>query len=171
MDPRTTIERFLEHLDVERNFSEQSLRAYGTDLRQFCEFLDEREISDLTRVDNLNLRGYLAGMSEANYGRRSIARKLASVRSLFRFLHRRGEIKDNPAKMLRTPKLARNLPALRKRLQFVDGADILEKTVAFRNVPEREDRGKHVVQLRALQLGNIRLHNGFPFLRKFPESS
>ncbi|MCA8947473.1 MAG: tyrosine recombinase XerC [Planctomycetes bacterium] len=111
MDPRPTIERFLEHLDVERNFSEQSLRAYKTDLRQFAEFLDEREITDLTRIDNLNLRAYLAGMSEANYGRRSIARKLASIRSLFRFLHRRGEIKENPTKMLRTPKLARNLPS------------------------------------------------------------
>ncbi|MBZ0136926.1 MAG: tyrosine recombinase XerC [Planctomycetes bacterium] len=111
MDPQATIERFLEHLDVERNFSEQSLRAYATDLRQFAEFLSERDCTDLTRVDNLTLRAWLAGMSEANYGRRSIARKLASVRSLFRFMHRRGEIKDNPAKLLRTPKLARNLPS------------------------------------------------------------
>lgn len=111
MDPRATIERFLNHLDVERNFSEQSLRAYATDLRQFSEFLDARGTADLGSVDNLTLRAYLAGMSEANYGRRSIARKLASVRSLFRFLHRRGEITDNPAKMLRTPKLARNLPS------------------------------------------------------------
>lgn len=111
MDPRATIERFLNHLDVERNFSEQSLRAYATDLRQFTEFLDARGAADLSTVDNLILRAYLAGMSEANYGRRSIARKLASVRSLFRFLHRRGEITDNPAKMLRTPKLARNLPS------------------------------------------------------------
>ena len=111
MDPRTTIDRFLEHLDVERNFSEQSLRAYATDLRQFAEYLDQRGAADLSRIDNLTLRGYLAGMSEANYGRRSIARKLASVRSLFRFLHRREEISDNPAKLLRTPKLARNLPS------------------------------------------------------------
>ena len=111
MDPRETIERFLSHLDVERNFSEQSLRAYATDLRQFAEFLDTREMAELLKVDNLTLRAYLAGMSEANYGRRSIARKLASIRSLFRFLLRRGEITDNPAKMLRTPKLARNLPS------------------------------------------------------------
>jgi len=111
MDPRQTIERFLHHLDVERNFSEQSLRAYGTDLRQFAEFLDQRALPDITRVDNLALRAYLAGMSEANYGRRSIARKLASVRSLFRYIHRRGEIADNPAKLLRTPKLSRNLPS------------------------------------------------------------
>lgn len=111
MDPRETISRFIEHLDVERNFSEQSLRAYGTDLRQFAEFLDEKSCTDLTKVENLTLRAWLAGMSEANYGRRSIARKLASVRSLFRFMHKRGEIKDNPAKLLRTPKLARNLPS------------------------------------------------------------
>src|SRR5262245_50853671 len=111
MDTRGTIDRFLNHLDVERNFSEQSLRAYATDLRQFAEFLDEKALSDLTTLDNLALRAYLARMSESNYGRRSIARKLASVRSLFRFMHRRGEIADNPAKLLRTPKLARNLPS------------------------------------------------------------
>lgn len=110
MDPIRTIERFLEHLDVERNFSEQSLRAYRTDLRQFAEFLHEKGTEDLSAVEHLTLRAYLAGMSERNYGRRSIARKLASVRSLFRFLHRRGEIDDNPAKLLRTPKLVRNLP-------------------------------------------------------------
>lgn len=110
MDPIRTIERFLEHLDVERNFSEQSLRAYRTDLRQFAEFLHEKNTDDLSAVEHLTLRAYLAGMSERNYGRRSIARKLASVRSLFRFLHRRGEIDDNPAKLLRTPKLVRNLP-------------------------------------------------------------
>jgi integrase/recombinase XerC len=110
MDPVGTIQRFLQHLDVERNFSDQSLRAYAGDLKQFSEFLAHRAIDDLTAIEHLNLRAWLAQLSENGYERRTIARKLASVRSLFRFLHRRGEIKENPARMLRTPKLARNLP-------------------------------------------------------------
>ncbi|MBK8207539.1 MAG: tyrosine recombinase XerC [Planctomycetes bacterium] len=110
MEPRQTIERFLEHLDVERNFSDQSLRAYAGDLKQFAEFLDARAVADLAQVEHLNLRAWLAQLSEHGYERRTIARKLASVRSLFRFLHRRSEITENPARMLRTPKLSRNLP-------------------------------------------------------------
>jgi len=111
MEIRPTIDRFLHHLEVERNFSAQSLRAYATDLRQFEEFLAERATASLTSVDHLSLRAWLAGMSERNYERRSIARKLASVRSLFRWLHKRGEIADNPTKLLRTPKLNRVLPS------------------------------------------------------------
>lgn len=110
MNPQNTIDRFIEHLDVERNFSPQSMRAYSSDLRQFSEFLVDRERDDLATVDHLLLRGYLAGMSERDYGRRSIARKLASVRSLFRWLHKRGEIAENPTKALRTPKLNKHLP-------------------------------------------------------------
>ncbi|MBE7493022.1 MAG: tyrosine recombinase XerC [Planctomycetes bacterium] len=110
MDTRPTIDRFLHHLEVERNFSAQSLRAYATDLRQFEEFLAERGTPGLAAVDSLALRAWLAGMTERNYERRSIARKLASARSLFRWLHKRGELADNPAKLLRTPKLNRTLP-------------------------------------------------------------
>ena len=110
MDPAATIERFLKHLEIERNFSAQSLRAYATDLRQYAEFLAEKGVANIATVDHLLLRSWLAGLSERNYERRSIARKRASVRSLYRFLHRRAEIADNPARLLRTPKLARNLP-------------------------------------------------------------
>ncbi|MBX3472925.1 MAG: tyrosine recombinase XerC [Planctomycetes bacterium] len=119
MDTRTTIDRFLHHLEVERNFSAQSLRAYATDLRQFEEFLAERATADLCAVDHLALRAWLAGMSERNYERRSIARKLASVRSLFRWLHKRGEITDNPSKLLRTPKLNRTLPSFLDEQQVI----------------------------------------------------
>lgn len=118
MEVRPNIDRFLHHLDVERNFSAQSLRAYANDLRQFEEFLATRGNADLAAVDHLALRAYLAQMGERNYERRSIARKLASVRSLFRWLHKRGEIADNPSKLLRTPKLNRNLPS------FLDEAQV-----------------------------------------------
>ena len=111
MEVRPNIDLFLLHLNVERNFSAQSLRAYAGDLKQFEEFLGARGTTDLAAVDHMCLRAYLAQMGERGYERRSIARKLASARSLFRWLHKRGEIADNPSKLLRTPKLARNLPS------------------------------------------------------------
>ena len=119
MEPTVAIERFLRHLEIERNFSPESLRAYRTDLRQFREFLDERGTGRITDVDHLTLRAYLAKMGGQDYGRRSIARKLASVRSLFRFLHRRGVIEENPTKLLRTPRLGRHLPSLLDEQQVI----------------------------------------------------
>ncbi|MDC1143157.1 tyrosine recombinase XerC [Planctomycetota bacterium] len=164
MDPQAIVDRFIEHLDVERNFSPQSMRAYSTDLRQFCEFLDERERDDLSTVDHLLLRAYLAGMTEQDYGRRSIARKLASVRSLFRWLHKRGEIEDNPTKALRTPKLNRHLPT------FLDEAQV----TALLNAPPEDwsgirDRailellyatGLRVSELTHINLNDIELGRG-----------
>jgi integrase/recombinase XerC len=166
MDPALTIERFLNHLDVERNFSEQSLRAYAGDLRQFAEFLASRGVGDLGVVDHLTLRGYLAWLGGCEYERRSIARKLASVRSLFRFLHRRDEIAENPARALRTPKVARNLP------NFLDE----DQVTALLNAPDAatwsglRDRailellyatGLRVSELVRLELNDLNLKGGF----------
>lgn len=141
MDTGKTIERFLEHLDVERNFSAQSLRAYAGDLKQFAAFLQTRAIADLGAVEHLNLRAWLMQLSEQDYERRTIARKLASVRSLFRFLHRRGEIADNPARNLRTPKLSRNLP------NFLDE----QQVTALLNAPDTASwsglRDKAIIEL------------------------
>ena len=116
MEAAPAIERFLNHLEVERNFSGESLRAYRNDLLQFREFLQRRGQDNLCSVDHLTLRAYLAETSARimddgkTYERRSIARKLASVRSLFRYLHKRGEVSDNPARLLRSPKVHRDLP-------------------------------------------------------------
>ena len=112
MKPIEAVDKFLAHLEIERSFSGESLRAYRSDLKQFTDFLDEREIPAMAAIDHLLLRSYLAGMSSGGYGRRSIARKLASVRSLFRYLHRRDLLAENPALNLRTPKLGRSLPSM-----------------------------------------------------------
>jgi integrase/recombinase XerC len=166
MDPATVIERFVSHLDVERNFSEQSLRAYTGDLRQFADFLADRSVRDLAAVDHLTLRAYLAWLGGKEYERRSIARKLASVRSLFRFLHRRGEITENPARALRTPKVARNLP------NFLDE----DQVTALLNAPDastwsgQRDRailellyatGMRVSELVRLEIHDVNLKGGF----------
>lgn len=164
MDITATVERFLRHLELERGFSAESLRAYRNDLAQFTRYLDERGQADLATVDHLTLRGYLAGMGEQSYEHRSIARKLASVRSLYRFLHRRGEVADNPTRLLRTPRIGRVLP------NFLDEAQI----DALLNTPGEDwsglrDRamlellyatGLRVSELVKLDLGDIELGRG-----------
>jgi tyrosine recombinase XerC len=101
------IDKFINYLRVERNASDHTVKNYAIDLGMFGQFLGERDISS---VDHLAIRRYLAEMRAKNYSKRTVARKLASLRSLFRFLYREGHIKKNPLTAISSPKLDKKLP-------------------------------------------------------------
>jgi integrase/recombinase XerC len=92
---------------VEKNASEHTIINYSVDLKDFGNFLGEAK---LETVNYLVLRRYLAHMREKNHSKRTIARKLASLRSFFKFLYREGYLKTNPASSIVTPKLDKKLP-------------------------------------------------------------
>src|SRR3989338_6163085 len=101
------IEKFLSYLEIEKNYSALTILNYKLDLKEFVNFAGEVAVE---KVDYLLFRKYLAEIRKKNYRPRSIARKLSSIRSFFKFLAREGYIKDNPAKLLQTPKLDKILP-------------------------------------------------------------
>ena len=110
---RTAISRFLQYLRVERNASELTIKSYREDLTALVEYLGESygdECPSPGAVTVLDLRGYVAGLHEAGYAKTTIARRLASLRSFFRFGQREGWTKANPAKPLRNPRKPRSLP-------------------------------------------------------------
>ncbi len=109
------IDKFINYLKVERNASNHTIINYTIDLGVFKTFLGDRQIET---IDHLALRRFLAELRARNYAKRTIARKLASLRSLFRFLFREGYIKKNPITAISTPKLDRKLPV------FLDVAKI-----------------------------------------------
>ncbi len=100
---------FLEHLAVERGASPHTIRSYRADLDQFREFLASRGDVSLTGADARTIRAYLAWLHGRRLDRVSIARKLAAVRSCFRFLVRRGVLARNPAREVGAPRLPRKL--------------------------------------------------------------
>jgi integrase/recombinase XerC len=107
------IERFLQFLRVERNASDLTLKSYGEDLHALAEYLGERaggQCPEPAAITTLDLRPYVAWLHARNYARTTIARRLASLRSFFRFAAREGWRSDNPAKPLRNPRQQRNLP-------------------------------------------------------------
>jgi integrase/recombinase XerC len=110
---RDQIDRFLRHLQVERNVSPLTLKSYREDLLDLEADLIESgggkspEAGDITTRD---LRGWAARLTEAGYAKSTIARRLASVRSFFRFGQREGWVEINPAKPLRNPRQSRTLP-------------------------------------------------------------
>lgn len=105
------IEEFLEYLRVERGASEYTLKSYGEDLSQFHQYLDdsgrEQQVKDIT---TLQIRGYVSYLHHERYSRSTVARRLACIRSFFRFGCRQGWADGNPARAVRTPKAGRRLP-------------------------------------------------------------
>jgi tyrosine recombinase XerC len=115
---------FIAKLEHEKGFSEHTLRAYHKDLLQFDNFLKAEKRSSLGSVNHLLLRRFLAVLRSKNYSKTTIARKLASIRSFFKFLIREGELVANPFEMLRTPKQDNKLP----HFLSITEVDILLKT-------------------------------------------
>ncbi|MCK4547328.1 MAG: tyrosine recombinase XerC [Candidatus Eisenbacteria sp.] len=107
------IERFLEYLDGERNASRHTIAAYRTDLAQFEEFL-RREAPPaarrVERVDRHLIRHFLAELGAGGCSRSTLARKLATVRTYFRFLCREGYCTSNPARYVSSARRPRQLP-------------------------------------------------------------
>ena len=115
---------FVAKLEHEKGFSEHTLRAYHKDLLQFDIFLKAEKRSSLESVNHLLLRRFLAVLRSKNYSKTTIARKLASIRSFFKFLIREGELVANPFEMLRTPKQDKKLP----HFLSITEVDVLLKT-------------------------------------------
>lgn len=109
--PGALVDRFLGHLVNERNVSPQTVRAYSSDLARYLEWA-ERAGADPLGSDPRILRRYLAELDAARYARRTIARRLSAVRSLFAYLNREGLLTHNPAAVVGTPKLPARLPRL-----------------------------------------------------------
>lgn len=107
-----TIQSFLRHLRIERNCSELTFKAYSDDFESFLEYLRER-VDNVPRPEELTinvLRGYVTYLHECEYARSTIARRLACLRSFFKYTTREGITTSNPAKALRTPRAGRKLP-------------------------------------------------------------
>lgn len=110
---REAIARYLQHLRVERNASELTIKSYREDLTALADYLTESRGDICPKpgaINPLELRGYVAALHEAGYAKTTIARRLASMRSFFRFGQREGWTTTNPAKPLRNPRKPRNLP-------------------------------------------------------------
>jgi integrase/recombinase XerC len=110
MQPAIT--RFLRYLLVERNASDLTIKSYREDLTALGEYLTESygRPPRPSEISPLDLRGYVAALHEAGYAKSSVSRRLASLRSFFRFAQREGLADSNPAKPLRNPRPERKLP-------------------------------------------------------------
>jgi integrase/recombinase XerC len=110
------IDQFSDHLTYERNVSPHTLRNYLSDLIQFYDHIappdrdGNRRHVDVKQIDNLTIREYLASLYEKKKKKTSIARKLATLRTFFKFLCREQVLQLNPARLVASPRLEKRLP-------------------------------------------------------------
>ncbi|CAG0909427.1 unnamed protein product, partial [Cyprideis torosa] len=155
---------FLEYLWLERGVSENTLSAYGSDLKQLSGWLASQEI-ELVAVDREGLTDYLSFRYQQGAGARSMARALSSMRRFFRYLLREKRIDSDPTALLDSPKIGRALPAT---LSEQDVDDLIEAPDV--DTPEGcRDRamlellyatGLRVSELVGLQLDQMNLQMG-----------
>lgn len=113
---RAQVERFLDHLSVERGLSPNTIEAYRRDLGRYVQFLGAQGVRDVAEASEQHVAAFVAQMSSSSYdpGKRyrtsSVARALAAVRSLHRFLVRDGETEADASAGVIRPRVPRNLP-------------------------------------------------------------
>lgn len=155
------IDKFIRYLQIERGVSPHTLKAYRKDLEIFSEFVKTTP----ERIDPIDVRGFIAEQISSGLSKTSAGRRLASVRSFFKFLHREGYIKSNPARVITTPKKPKMLP---KFLTVDDVFNLVEKPegVGFIVVRDRAilellyASGIRVSELCNLDVGDINLREG-----------
>jgi integrase/recombinase XerC len=118
MSPRTEVTEYLEHLAKERDVSPHTVKAYTRDLEAFTDFCN-RHYGEWgwTTVDRLGLRGFLGELQRRGLSKRSAARALSAVRSLYRYLQEHHGVPNNVVRAAKVPKLEKRLPTYLDRSQ------------------------------------------------------
>jgi integrase/recombinase XerC len=163
------IQKFLHYLQAEKNASAHTLRAYQNELQRFAEFLGPQ--IRWKDVDHVFIRGFLGDLHSGGLSKASIARALAAVRSLYKWLAREGVVQHNPAKLVATPKLPKKLPRVptTEELNEVLNSDMPENA----SFPERDRAifellygcGLRNSELVGIELGDIDEANGIILVR------
>lgn len=125
------LEKFLNYLTIEKNYSSHTITNYKIDLEEFAQFLESKAQKDIKKIDYFLLRKFLSILSEKQHSKRTLSRKISTLKSFFKFMVREGEIKNNPASSLIYPRLDKPLPKFLTEkevvtvLSFPKGDDLL----------------------------------------------
>jgi len=138
------VREFIRYISLERRYSKNTILAYQNDLQQFESFLkDYYHTTDINWkiIDKRIIRGYMGWLASQNLGKISIARKLAALKSFFKFLTKNEYLDFNPAVTIRTPKIDKKLP------EFLS-IEIIEKLMDMPDINKFEGlRDRSILEL------------------------
>lgn len=152
------IDKFIRYLEVERDVSAHTLRAYRKDLKDFFEYVK----TEPDKIDMIDVRGFIAEQIKKGLNKTTVSRRLASIRSFFKFLCREGYIKSNPAKLVSNPKIPKLLPRF---LSVDDVFSLVEKPEGIGFIPVRDkailellySSGPRVSELSGLNIDDLNI--------------
>ncbi|MBO9130163.1 tyrosine recombinase XerC [Bacillus sp. 165] len=110
MNVNKLLQMFVRYLQIEKNYSQYTIASYVNDLEQFFTFIRQESISSIDTVTYTDVRLYLTTLHQAQLSRRSVARKISSLRSLYRFMMREGYCVENPFALASLPKKEISIP-------------------------------------------------------------
>ncbi|MBM7647141.1 integrase/recombinase XerC [Bacillus ectoiniformans] len=102
---------FIEYLQIEKNYSVYTVDQYRYDIEEFYKFIVEQSLENIQEIEYLDVRLYLTALHERQMARASIARKISSLRSFFRYLVREKYLSENPFSLVQQPKGAKKIPS------------------------------------------------------------
>jgi integrase/recombinase XerC len=161
----SALDRFLTYMSAEKSASPHTLKGYREDLLQCCEFLSSAGCHAPSDATSVLLRRYAAALHASGYAASTVARKLASMRSFYRFGQREGWVASNPAKPVKSPRRKRPLPSFLTREEIVRLLDAPEGA----SLGDTRDRailelmyssGVRVSELTGLDDQDLDLHGG-----------
>jgi integrase/recombinase XerC len=132
---RQLVVDFLNYLMIEKNSSPYTIEHYEKDINDFTSFLKQQAIEGFAAVSYVLVRHYLVSLHEKKYARNTVARKISSMRSFYRFLNREKIVKNNPFAMASLPKKAKMLPQFlyEKELEKLFNVSDLSTPIGQRN--------------------------------------
>ncbi|MBR0534457.1 MAG: site-specific tyrosine recombinase XerD [Bacteroidales bacterium] len=157
---------FRTYLKLERSMSANTVAAYGRDAEFLFDYLRNEGVSNLEDITGGHLTSYIESLSEAGITKRSQARVISSLKSLFRYLEDEGLVKDNPCDMLDPPKMQKHLPSVlsvEEVLAILDSVD-LSRPQGHRNRAMLEmlySCGLRVSELVNLRISDLFFDEGF----------
>jgi integrase/recombinase XerC len=107
-------EKFIDYLRFEKRFSEHTLTAYQNDLKQFAEFLDFKSETEAYEIKSSTIRSWIVQMIDSGLKSKSVNRKIASLRTYYRWLRKEGVISTSPMQKIQGPKNEKRLPVFAK---------------------------------------------------------
>lgn len=155
------LDTYLEYLKYQKNYSDNTLQAYANDIRIFFDYLNREGINNPEHIDNKVLRSYLMVLNSEKRKRKTIARKITSLRGFFRFLKKNNLINNNPVENVKIPKAEKRLPHV---VNEVEMFDFLENSFDLEKPLEQRDKaifevlyssGLRVSELISLERGMI----------------
>lgn len=151
---------FKEYLQIEKNASPYTVEYYLKDINEFILFLQKEAITDLSMVNYQVIRVFLTGLYDKSLSRRSVSRKISSLRSFYRFLERENKVETNPFHAVTLPKASHAVPDFfyMEELEKLFSISDLQDPLGLRNQAILEllyATGIRVSECSGLQLGDI----------------